>query len=262
MSAALDGLTLAAGYGIDMGESGAPQRMRIHARHSTWSGADLRLRLQRVFVSGLQFARMTGVNAATFKDWASGKSDGGIPLWVELVVELLERCHDTRHYERRGGNQHARHSTWSGAELKLRLQRVSVSGRQFARMTGVNETTTERWARGKSDGDIPLWVELVVELLDRCPDTRHRERREAGRPKEVLDGAPRQPPNFPPPRAKPWPEMQRLLETAKPTVSTMTDAELLAEYHAFDAMDDGPATDDDRGRWDEIADECMKRGLV
>ena len=75
-------------------------------------------------------------------------------------------------------------------------------------------------------------------------------------------GAPGQLPNFRPPRAKPWPEMQRLLETAKPTVGTMTDAELLAEYYTFDAVDDGPTTEENRGRWDDVADECLKRGLV
>jgi hypothetical protein len=103
---------------------------------------------------------------------------------------------------------------------------------------------------------------VVVDLLERFPDTRTRERRESGRKKVVLDGSPRDPRNFPPPRAKPWPEMQRLLETAKPTVSTMTATELLAEYHAFDAMDDGPMSDEDRARWDLVSEECFKRGLA
>jgi hypothetical protein len=56
--------------------------------------------------------------------------------------------------------------------------------------------------------------------------------------------------------------MQRLLETAKPTVSTMTNAELLAAYRALDAMHDGPMSEEDRARWDLVSDECFKRGLA
>ena len=129
-------------------------------------------------------------------------------------------------------------------------------------MTGVNASSIERWLSGKSDGDIPKWVEIVVDLLRRFPDTRTREHRDPGRPKVVLDGKPRNPPDWPPPRAKPWPEMKALLETAKPTVGTMPDADLLAEYNAFDTMDGGPMSDEEMDRWDLVAEECFKRGLA
>jgi transcriptional regulator with XRE-family HTH domain len=261
LSAALD-LTLGHHDGTDMAQDGATQRTRIHANYSSWTGAELRERVRLVHISGRQFARITGIQAETFEHWARGDRDGNLPLWVELVIELLERSPPMRHTARAGGHPDARHSTWTGADLKRRLSQLGVAGRQFARMTGLNATSVERWMSGKSDGDIPLWVEVVVDLLERFPDTRTRERRESGRKKVVLDGKPRDPRNFPPPRAKPWPEMQRLLETAKPTVSTMTDTELLAEYHAFDAMDDGPISDENRARWDLVSDECFKRGLA
>lgn len=152
----------------------------------------------------------------------------------------------------------ARHSTWTGEILRQKMAAVGVGINQFARMTGANRVTVSKWLAGKYDGDIPLWIELVLELLERCPDTRHRGRGRPGRPR--IEGEAREPPDFPPPRAKRWPEMERALETAKPTVTTMTDDELLAEYQVYDAMDE--LSSDDTTRFDAVVEECLKRRIL
>lgn len=66
----------------------------------------------------------------------------------------------------KSGAIRSRHSTITGAELFARCQAVGVGKREFARLTGIREERASDMFNGRLDGDIPLWVDLVLLWLE------------------------------------------------------------------------------------------------
>jgi hypothetical protein len=56
---------------------------------SELTGKELRALLTHHKVTQQQFARITGQVGSTVRRWCSGKKDGRIPLWVDLIFELF-----------------------------------------------------------------------------------------------------------------------------------------------------------------------------
>jgi DNA-binding transcriptional regulator YiaG len=81
-----------------------------------------------------------------------------------------------------------RYSQLTGKELNRALAENSLTQQQFARMTGIVHTTIFNWCSGRSDGKIPVWVDLVLELCRTKPSVRLREIGSRGpRPKHHTD---------------------------------------------------------------------------
>lgn len=67
----------------------------------------------------------------------------------------------------------SRKSPLTGADVNEILRFFGVSQRTLARHAGLGERTVQKICAGKSDGDIPLWLERVFYLYWVAPWTRH-----------------------------------------------------------------------------------------
>lgn len=67
--------------------------------------------------------------------------------------------------------------TWlTGAQIKSFLVQMGIADRKFSRDGGLNEKNAKRILQGKSDGDIPKLVELLLRTYMTDPATRHPTR--------------------------------------------------------------------------------------
>lgn len=68
----------------------------------------------------------------------------------------------------------SRKSVRTGRELKIILENLGITTRQFTEDCGVGKRTVGDWMSGKRDGEIPATVDLVLALyhlgLPRMPD--------------------------------------------------------------------------------------------
>lgn len=77
---------------------------KITARHSSLTGWQFRKCLDALGVSVRQFARDTGRNEHTIRNWVTGKDDGTLPLWVDLVLMLYYVLPESEFTEKGGVN--------------------------------------------------------------------------------------------------------------------------------------------------------------
>lgn len=70
------------------------------------------------------------------------------------------------------GNISARKSILTGKDLRKILSHLGVSQVTFAKHTGLHSVTVRKYATGKYDGDIPLWIEWILWIYDELPWTR------------------------------------------------------------------------------------------
>jgi hypothetical protein len=67
------------------------------------------------------------------------------------------------------------HTSLTGWQINQSLKSLGVSHRRFTRHTGMNETRVGRMLKGDMDGDIPLWIELVLKLYHVMPELRETD---------------------------------------------------------------------------------------
>lgn len=70
----------------------------------------------------------------------------------------------------------ARHSVLTGEQIRTILVRCGVSRGKFVRDAGLAEFTARKILDGKSDGDVPKWVDALLLLYLIDDETRESDK--------------------------------------------------------------------------------------
>ncbi|WP_147707824.1 hypothetical protein [Microvirga massiliensis] len=118
-----------------------------------------------------QFCRISGAGERTVRRWLDGSEN--IPHYVAVLCTLLtmpgamqeaRAVSEARLIENPDATaRRYQHTRMTHRQLSAVLNRLDLSMRKFARLTGAAERTVDRWLRGVED--IPHYVTLLCSLL-------------------------------------------------------------------------------------------------